>query len=216
MSKDNATKRAPVLDPAERASEIIFGVIMAVSFTGTLSVATAGGPQEVRTMAMAAFGSSLAWGLTDAVMYLIDTATRRNRVVALLRRVRATPDAAEADALIAGELPERLAEPKVLEAIRVHLPNLPEPPAGLGVDDYLGAVGVALLVVAATLPIVIPFYLTDDVWLAMRLSNGVALVTLFVSGCVLGRYASGNPWRSGAAMVAVGAALVATIMALGG
>ena len=218
MSKDTATKRSPVLDPSERASETIFGVIMAVSFTGTLSVATAG-HQEVRTMAMAALGSSLAWGLTDAVMYLIDTATTRNRILALLRRVRATPDAAEADAPIADALPEKLAVtagPQVVEALRVHFLTLPELHAGLGVDDHRGAVGVALLVVSATLPIVIPFMLTDDMSLAMRVSNGIALVTLFVSGWVMGRYAAGNPWWSGLTMVAVGAALVAAIMALGG
>ena len=218
MSNDIATKRAPILDPAERAAEVIFGAIMAVSFTGSLSVATAG-RQEVRTMAMAALGSSLAWGLTDGVMYLIDTATSRNRIVELVRRVRKTPDAAEADAIIATAVPERLtgmAGRRVHEAMRVHLLTLPEPRGGLGVDDYRGAIGVALLVVSATLPIVVPFTLTGDVSLAMRASNGVALVTLFVCGVLIGRHALGSPWRSGATMVAVGAVLIAVIMALGG
>jgi hypothetical protein len=141
MSSDLSRKRAPVLKPTDRASETIFGVLMAVSFTGTLSVATAGA-QDVRMMAIAALGSSIAWGLTDAVMYLIDTETARNRLVELVRHVRTTPDAAKADALIAAAIPERVADaagPRVFEAIRVHLLKLPEPQAEF--DDIKALVG---------------------------------------------------------------------------
>jgi hypothetical protein len=218
MSNDRSKRRAPVLDPSERASETIFGVLMAVSFTGTLSVATAG-HQDAQTMAVAALGSSLAWGLTDAVMYLIDTGTTRNRLVELVRQVRTTPDAAKADALIADAIPERLADaagPKVFEAIRVHLLKLPELHAGLEGDDFRGAIGVGLLVVAATLPIVVPFFAFDSVTTALRVSDGIALVTLFLSGWIMGRYASGTPWLAGVTMVAIGSALVAAITALGG
>jgi len=211
-------KRALVLDPSERASETIFGVLMAVSFTGTLSVATAG-HQDVMTMAAAALGSNLAWGLTDAVMYLIDTATTRSRLVELVQRIRTTPDTAKADALIADAIPDKLADmagPRVLEAIRIHLLKLPELHAGLDGDDYKGAVGVGLIVVLATLPIVIPFLIINSVGTALRVSHVLALITLFVSGWVMGRYAYDNPWRAGLVMAAVGSALVAAIMALGG
>jgi hypothetical protein len=34
--------RARVLDPIERTSEVIFGLLMAMTFIGSLSVATAG------------------------------------------------------------------------------------------------------------------------------------------------------------------------------
>jgi hypothetical protein len=218
VAADTSRKREPVLDPSERASEVIFGVLMAVSFTGTLSVATAG-HGDARTMALAALGSNLAWGLTDAVMYLIDTGTSRNRVVELVRRVRTAPDAAQADALIADAVPEKLAAiagPNVYEAIRVHVLKLPELHGGLDADDFRGAVGVALLVVAATVPIVVPFALIDTVAVAVRVSNAIALVTLFVSGWVMGRYAYGKPWRAGLTMAALGSVLVAAIIALGG
>jgi hypothetical protein len=218
VAADTSRKPALVLDPSERASEVIFGVLMAVSFTGTLSVATAG-HGDARTMALAALGSNLAWGLTDGVMYLIDTGTSRNRVVALVRRVRTTPDPAQADALIADAVPDRLAAvagPNVFEAIRVHLLKLPDLHGGLDADDYRGALGVALLVVVATIPIVVPFVMIDTVTTAMRVSNALALVTLFVSGWVMGRYACGNPWRAGLTMAALGSVLVAAIIALGG
>ena len=66
MVKDRSDRQG-VLDPIERASEAIFGVLMVLSITGSLSVATAG-RQEVGAMMLTAVGCNLAWGLTDAVM----------------------------------------------------------------------------------------------------------------------------------------------------
>jgi VIT1/CCC1 family predicted Fe2+/Mn2+ transporter len=75
---------------------------------------------------------------------------------------------------------------------------------------------VFLLVVLATFPVVVPFMLFDQAALAVRASNLVALVMLFIAGWILARYAGGSPWRGGTAMAATGAVLMAAIMALGG
>ena len=82
MFSDAPMKITPVLDPVERASETILGVLTTLTFTGSLSVVAVGGGQ-VRTMMIAAPCSNLAGGLTDAVMYLIGTGTERHRQVAL-------------------------------------------------------------------------------------------------------------------------------------
>ena len=92
--------RARVLDPIERVSEVIFGLLMAMTFIGALNVATAG-REEVRTMMITALGCNLAWGLADAVMYLVRTATERTRNRALLARLRGGADAATGQALVA-------------------------------------------------------------------------------------------------------------------
>jgi VIT1/CCC1 family predicted Fe2+/Mn2+ transporter len=68
----------PVLDPVERVSEIIFGVLMAMTFIGALSVADSG-REDVRTAMIAALGCNLAWGLADAVMYIVGTLTERTK-----------------------------------------------------------------------------------------------------------------------------------------
>jgi len=220
MSITENEKRTPVLDPIDRVSEIIFGLIMALTFTGALSTATAG-REEVRTMMMTALGCNLAWGLVDAVMYLIRTLTGRARNLTLLRRLRSAANPHDAHAIIAEALPGRLGNAisaDGLEGMRQRLVALPEPPmrARLGRDDFTGAVGVFLLVVLATFPVVIPFMFISETALAMRVSNAVALVILFVAGHALGRHAGGVPWRTGFAMVAIGVALVAATMALGG
>jgi VIT1/CCC1 family predicted Fe2+/Mn2+ transporter len=220
MAELKNERRARVLDPIERVSEIIFGLIMALSFTGTLSAATAG-REEIRTVMFAALGCNLAWGLVDAVMYLVALMTERTRNLTLLRRVRSAAAPREAHAIIADVMPGRLGSvitAEALEDMRRRLAALPEPPTRgrLGRDDFVGALGVFLIVVLSTFPVVVPFMLFSETLLAMRVSNAVALATLFACGFMLGRYAGGIPWRSGFAMAAIGAVLVAATIALGG
>jgi len=65
---DEPTKSSKrVLDPIDRISELLFGLIMVLTFTGSLSVAGAG-RDDVHTMLISAFGCNLAWGIIDGVL----------------------------------------------------------------------------------------------------------------------------------------------------
>ncbi len=220
MKEQKKEERQRVLDPLSRISEIVFGVLMALSFTGALNAATSG-REEVRTMMLTALGCNLAWGIVDAVMYLIATLTGRRRNLSLLQQVRSAQDPRTAHDAIAEALPGRMGEgigPQGLEEMRKRLVELPDVPdrAHLGKDDYAGALGVFLLVTLSTFPVVVPFMFVADLARAMRVSNGVALVMLFIGGYQLGEYAGGAAWKTGSAMAAIGAVLVSLIMALGG
>ncbi len=83
-------------------------------------------------------------------------------------------------------------------------------------EDWLGALGVFLLVFLSLFPIVIPFIFISNSLLALRISNGIALVLLFVAGYSFGRFTNGNPWRAGLVMVVFGVAIVALAIRLGG
>jgi VIT1/CCC1 family predicted Fe2+/Mn2+ transporter len=220
MSDGEGEKRARVLDPVDRVSEVIFGLLMAMTFIGSLSVATAG-REEVRTMMITAFGCNLAWGLADAVMYLVRTATARTRSRTMAARLRSAKDAVEGQSIVSELLPPSIAATlgsDGLEVLRQRLAVLPtsQRRAPLRGEDFVGAVGIFALVVFATFPVVVPFMIFDQAALAVRVSNGVALAMLFISGCVLARYSGGRPWHSGFALALTGAALMAAIMALGG
>jgi VIT1/CCC1 family predicted Fe2+/Mn2+ transporter len=209
-----------VLDPVSRISEVLFGLMMALTFTGTLSV-TEASREEIRTMLIGAIGCNVAWGLVDAVMYLMAGLTERGRGILALRAVRNATDPAEAHRHIADALPPLIAsilQPAELETMRLQLTQLPEPPAlpRFKREDYLGAVAVFLLVFLATFPVVTPFIFMNDVALALRISNGIALAMLFGTGYSLGRYTGHPPWRTGILMMAVGGVLVAVTIALGG
>jgi VIT1/CCC1 family predicted Fe2+/Mn2+ transporter len=218
--ENNAVKeRERLLDPVDRISEILFGLIMAVTIVGSLSIATAG-RSEVRTVMAAALGCNLAWGLVDAVMYLVRALTERtrNRGLAICA---AGADAATAHRLIEEALPPHVAAitgPEELEGMRRRLLALPMPGGvALGRDDYLAATGIFLLVVIATFPVVIPFMLTDDERLAMRISQAVTLAMLFLAGFALGRHARhARPLRTGSVMMLLGVVLIAAVKALGG
>ena len=90
--------------------------------------------------------------------------------------------------------------------MRLRLKALPEPPdrALLRTHDWLGALGVFLLVFLSTFPVVIPFIFMKDVTLALRVSNAIAIVLLFLTGHSFGRSIGRHPVRTGIAMVVLG------------
>lgn len=217
---DADTARVPVLSPVDRVSEMLFGLFMALTFVGAVSVAESG-REDLRKMFAAALGCNLAWGLVDAVMYLVRTITDRGRWLTLVRSVRAAADPEAGRRLIAGALSRvgaSLLKTEELEAARgriLALASVPERPALLR-SDLLAALAIFLIVVAATFPVVLPFMLIQDIGLAKIMSRAIALAMLFVGGLALGRYAGYGSWRVGFIMAGLGTALVAAVMALGG
>ncbi len=213
-----STKR--VLTPEERISEVLFGLIMVITFTGSLSVAEAG-REDIRTMLIGALGCNLAWGVIDAVLYLMGCLAEKGRGLKVFRAVRTATDPQVAHRLIAGALPTIVAsilEPAELTSIHERLMKLPEPPnyVRFGKEDWLGAAGVFLLVVLSTFPVTIPFILMHEVSRAMRVSNLIAIVMLAALGYAFGRCVGRRPWLHAAVMVVLGGALVAMTIFLGG
>jgi len=208
------------LDPVDRVSEVLFGLIMVLTSTSTLSVATAG-RAEIGTMIMAALGCNLAWGIIDAALYLLGCLDERGRNLLMLRAVRRTESPEEARRLMADELPEPLAS--VLSqseavSLRQKLLQLPEPPRGpsLTTDDALRAAAICLWVFASTFPVVVPFLFIGEVQPALRLSNAIAIGMLFVCGYAFARGTGLRPWLTGLVMVAIGCAMVGVAVLLGG
>jgi hypothetical protein len=209
-----------LLDPIDRISEILFGLFMVLTFTGTFSVATAGS-EDVKLMLVAAIGCNIAWGFVDGVMYVLRNMVVRARQATLARAVRVASGPEEARRLIAAEvgpLAVGLGTPG-LESLRQWMVGQPAPPAGrarLTANDLRSAVGVFLLVFLSTFPVAMPFVFIDDLQLAKRLSAAVAIAMLYLCGYGWGRYGGLTPWRSGLTMVLLGMAVEAAVIALGG
>ena len=85
--------RKRLLDRMERISEVLFGLIMVLSFTCLFSVADAG-HSEVRKMLIGALGLNLAWGIIDAVFYLMGRLSEHGHNILALRAVRRAADRA--------------------------------------------------------------------------------------------------------------------------
>jgi len=220
MTDDIANSgNARVLDPIDRISEVMFGLFMVLTFTGTLSVVDSG-REEVRSMLVAAIGCNIAWGFVDGVMYVLRNLVARGRNARLLRAVRGTARPEQAHHLIGDEIGglSRAFATADLERVRQWIVAQPAQAQGVGVTrlDLRGAVAVFLLVFASTFPVVLPFVFIADPGVAKRVSAAVAIAMLFLCGYAWGRYAGLKPWRSGLVMVLLGLAVEAVVIALGG
>lgn len=220
MPDDPVKSSKRVLEPVERVSEVLFGLIMVLTFTGSLSVAEAG-REDVRVMLIGALGCNIAWGIIDGVLYLMGCLAEKGRDLMTYRAVRKAGDPKKAQTLIANALPSVLAsvvQPAELEAMHQRLQRLPEPSerAHLSGSDWRGAVAVFLLVFLSTFPVTVPFIFMQSAMTAMRISNGIAIAMLFITGFAYGRCVGRSPWVFGISMVVLGGILVALTMALGG
>ena len=209
-----------VLDPADRISEALFGLIMVLISTGTLSVLTAG-KAEVRTMIVSALGCNVAWGIIDAGMYLMACLDERGRTLLALQAIHRAGSQAEARRAVADALPPSLADVLTeaeIEPIRRRLVALAYPPTQprLTSQEILGAVAVAAVVALTTLPVLLPFLFFEQVLTALRISNTIAVAMLFLCGYTFARSTGLRPWPTGLVMVAIGALLVAIAIVLGG
>lgn len=172
-------------------------------------------------MIIGALGCNFAWGIIDGVLYLLASLAEQGKGVRALQALRATTDSRAAQQLVADALPPLIAsvlQPSELETMSRRLKELPDLPdrARLSKEDWLGFLGVFLLVFLSMFPVVIPFIFMKDALLALRVSNAIAIVMLFLTGYAFGRIAGRRPWLRGLAMVALGCVLVGITILLGG
>jgi len=168
-----------------------------------------------------AIGCNLAWGLVDAVMYVLTNLTVRGRQADLLRRIRKQKHGTESNKLLSELLPPEIAgvvDEAVLGQIANGIRQMPEPATRrlISANDLVGALGVFLLVFLSTFPVVLPFVFSDELLQAMRWSNGVALVMMFLCGLSLGKYGGFPAMRTGLTMIGLGVLLVGLTISLGG
>ena len=218
MPQNDATSQL-VLEPPERIAEIIFGLIMALTFTCSLSVARSG-KNEVRHMLVGAFACNVVWGIIDGIFYLMDSLSARGHAIATLRKVREAADRQQAHQVIAGALPPVLASVLAdgdLEVMRQKLNRVRIPERVLlTARNWRGAFGVMSMVFLATLPPTLPFVFVSNVWVAFRLSNAVAIAMLLGLGYAYGLYAHHRPWGWAFSMVVLGGAMVWLTVVAGG
>ena len=209
------------LDPADRLGEILFGLIMALGFTGAVRL----GHEQAdnRALFVGIFGCNLAWAIVDGVMYVLAAIFDRGRKARLFREIgRASSDEAALQRIgdeIDGPLLELTTAEERTElhrwVLRILRRTQPSPPT-LRRADVLGGVAVALVIVVATFPVVVPYLLVSDPNLAVRLSHAVAVMLLFLLGAWWGRVVGGRSLRIASGLTLLGLALVLITIALGG
>jgi VIT1/CCC1 family predicted Fe2+/Mn2+ transporter len=211
------------LDPSERLDEVLFGLIMTLTFTLGSGLTAEEGPEGVRQLLLAALGCNVAWGLIDGVMCVMQRVSERSRRLRLLRDVRLAEGRDAALALIRGELDETLgpiaeeaAREGLYSAVLERLRGTGQTPPLLRKEDLYAGVASFCLVFGATLPAVVPFLLFSDKFLALRASNAVLLLSLFATGWRWASWIGAPRLAIASAMTAMGIVLVVAAISFGG
>ena len=213
-------KEDAVLNPVDRISEVLFGTIMVLTFTGAISAAT-DGRQEIRDLLWAALGCNVAWGLVDAIMYLMNVVLERAHGVTLIHRITNSESNEISRQILKTEiqpLVSGLLKDEELDSLTQRLKKIPPPSRRnlLSGKDFMAGLEIFFLVFLCTLPVALPFAFFQEVAFAMRASNGVALMILFIGGYILAGYAGFRRFTTAVIYVLIGVLLVALTMALGG
>lgn len=208
------------LDPISRISEILFGLIMVLSFTGSISV-VADGKAQIKDLLWAALGCNLAWGIIDAVFYLMSRLFEKGHAHSILKKLKTSNDKTEGRKLLTDELPPVISailkseEVDQLQERLVMLEDIPKTKL-INWSDLRSAFLIFLLVFTCTFPVALPFIFISNTALALRFSNAIALLILFVGGFSVGKYAGFRPAVSGIGILLLGVILVGLTIALGG
>jgi len=211
------------LDPASRLGEILFGLIMVLAVTLTAGLTVAEGREGARQLLLAAIGCNLAWGIIDAVMYIMNCVTVRSGKVRLVRAVQSASDEQSALGLIQQEIEPELQElldsqqaDALSRSVLKHIAQAKIATKALTKDDLYGALACFWLVFVSCLPAAVPFFIFSQPRFALRVSNFLLLVMLFLVGQKWAQYAGTNRFAAGSAMVTIGLILVGVAILLGG
>jgi len=225
MSAENTSSiRARWLDPTSSLGEIMFGLIMTLTFTlGAGIIIDEEGREGAKELLIALIGCNIAWGVIDAALYLVGQLFDRGRMRRVGQAVRSAPDVATGAGIVSDELEELfegVMKPEERKALYSSIAsNVRAKSAGenkISKADFMGAWVSFWLVVLASLPAALPFLIWDDARYALRWSNGILLALLFFTGFHWAKATLGKPWLAGFTFLAVGFGLVAMAIALGG
>jgi VIT1/CCC1 family predicted Fe2+/Mn2+ transporter len=212
------------LDPASSLGEILFGLIMTLTFTlGAGIIIEDEGREGARQLLIAVIGCNVAWGIIDGALYLVGQLFDRGRSRKLGMAIRAAADKPAAIALVAEELDPMVSTvlsksecDSLYGRIADNVKQKPTVATRVTKEDWMGAFTSFWLVVITSAPAAIPFLLFSDARFALRISNAILLALLFLSGYWWARYTLGKPWITGTMFLLGGSLLVLAAIALGG
>jgi len=210
------------LSPSERLSEILFGLIMVLTVTSTLKIGFTS-EEGSSIMVLVALGTNLAWGIVDGLMYLITTAFERARHARLFQLAKNADNNGKAlemilsdmDSTVLRELGDEKKKSLAAEILQ-KTANESFNPTKLTRDDLMGALSSCLIVFVSAIPVVMPFFVFQNLNLALRISNVIAFLMLFAVGYKMAAHVGKNRVQTGIAMALIGLAIVTVTIVLGG
>ena len=211
------------LAPGESLSELLFGLIMTLTFTLGAGVLLREDPNAARDLLAATIGCNVAWGVIDAALYVNGQIFERARLARLGQRIRAADTELAAAAIVERELEDMIGvtvdiaeRADLYRRMARHVRASQAAPRGLVRADFHGAMASFWLVFFGSIPAALPFLFIHDAWIALRVSNAVLISLLFVTGYRWASYTALRPWVTGLTFTVAGLILVSIAISLGG
>ena len=171
-------------------------------------------------MLIGAIGCNLAWGLIDAIMYLMGCLAQRATNLRIWQALRQAPTSKQGERVISESLPpivsEVLTPLDMVESREFDADSMPST-SGEAPQARLAWCGGRIPPGGRVdLPVVLPFIFIQESVSALRVSNATAIVMMFVAGYAFGQLTGYRPVVTAGSMVLLGCVLVALTIALGG
>jgi len=206
-----------ILSPSDRFSEILFGLIMVLTITGTVGLGTS----SRKAVLSAGIGACIAWGIVDGIIYIYSNLLERGRLALALQEVSTCTGEGCYLRKIKEELKDTIVDTlgerekhEVAQHILAGLKPI-ENHTSATRDDIRGGIAAGMLVFISGLPLLLPFVFFDDIW-ALRLSRIIGFVMLYAIGYRWGGYVGRSRFWTGVTMMSVGIAITGVVIALGG
>ena len=210
------------LTPSERLSEALYSLILVLTVISAIEITIARDQQTSSTILFVALGASVAWGMVDAVVYVLTGLHKRNHQVRVVSRVnkRQKSDAIrqiddELEDSLIGVLDKKERD-RIAEQVFATMQDATPLRQGVTKDDVLGGIASFLISFIIVLPPLMPFILNLPLDYGIRLSNVIAVAMLFIVGYVSGGLGGMNRIRWALTITVLGVIIVLVTILLGG
>jgi hypothetical protein len=211
------------LTPGESLSEVLFGLIMTLTFTLGAGILVREDPNSARELLMATIGCNVAWGIIDGAFYVAGAIFERGRLARIGQRIRAADSDETGAGIIAEELEDLIGltidereRGDLYRRMARHVRGSRPREVRTVRSDLYGAFASFWLVFFSSIPAAVPYLVLPNAWVALRTSNAILLGLLFVVGYRWARHTTLPPLATGFSFLVAGSALVGIAVALGG
>ncbi|NJD77938.1 MAG: hypothetical protein FIB08_12740 [Candidatus Methanoperedens sp.] len=206
-----------LLSPSDRHSEVLFGLIMVLTITGTVGLET----NSRKAVLSAGIGACIAWGIVDGIIYVYSNLLERGRIALAAQEASTCTeegcDLRKIKEELEDTIVDTLGESEKHEVARHILERLKpvENHTHATKEDIMGGIAAGTLVFLSGIPVLLPFLLLDGIW-AMRLSSIIGFIMLYAIGYRWGGYIGRSRFWTGVTMTGVGMVITGVVIALGG
>ncbi|GEM_PF-5578391 len=211
------------ISPLSALQEAIYGLVMSLATISVVAL-TVGLDESTRlTIALAALGVNITWGLADMLIFGVLESFDRSRHARMVEQVFSAPEedwALEAvredlEGTIVSRLDPADRERIYLDVLESGARSL-EPHPRFSREVLRSSLLSFVITVATALPVVAIMMLVVPVHLAFQVSSVTVVLLLFLTGFTWAPIAGVSRWRAGLVLTGIGLLITLSTLVIGG